>query len=354
MSARQSKDLSLPTRSGTQNKIPARSPTSGNKHPLHSYYGPEADLTPSALLDHERIKHIIESWNNSWWDLAERYLEGFHAVLIERQENERARRAQHLVAVCASLRGDWDEAIRRFIACLRTPIVSLHDLDEGNCAAFYWLGDLYAMQNRRADAEFAYALTEGSSLARTSPGYLSNLRAEREVVQCTTHEGTETDNHTVAPRSVLDPDILSPEVVRLCTTRIQRDDTRAMFDPERSRSSYVEDEDSSDFYLITSKPVSRTISGESLHPDSPWPMPYDPLFAMANVQKGRLLPHEGRIMVIPNTVSDLKLPRMFNVHTLDCFSCNDLTWLITTLRACLQDLEIEHAVCLTYAYYALS
>lgn len=344
-SEQQSEGHSL-TRIGACPKINGHLELPLSSRDFHGYYGEEVVLTPKSSPDHKHINIIVPSWNNSSWDHAEIYLRDLSATLLGTQDRDCLRRVQHLTAVCASLRGKWDEAIRRFIACLRTPIASLQDLDDGDCAAAYWLGDLYAMQNRRVDAGIAYALAKRSSLAIGTPNYRSNLRAERCAVQLGTSESADTASTANQGRrfspSILEDGVLCADVTRFCTARGQS--KTPSFEQRRSRNSYLAPEGSLANRLATLKQMSMTISAESFRADSPWPMPYDPLFAMANVQQGRILPHEGQIVVVPNTSSFLKLPRLLSVHALQCFICNDLAWLITALRTCLKDLDIKFAV----------
>lgn len=340
----QSRDTSVCEQKGCHREIPAQPGIHSIDRTLYGYYGPTSDLTPSNVIDQERIRHIVDSWNNSRWYLAEGYLRAFHKVLIDRQEIMCARRVQHLLAVCASFRGDWNKATIRFIACLRTPINCLQELDDGDRAAACWLGDLYAMENRRADAGIAYLLAKESSLADSGLPYRPNLCTEREAVQLETYESTASEHNTISSSTMLEPGVISGEVSRVCIARIQSEGAKLLLDRQRSYGSIIKSDHSS---ALRSDPLNyraMRVSAESFLDDSPWPMPYDPFFSIANVQRGRLIDHEGRIVVVPGTASGLKLPRLRGVHTLDCFVCSDLVWLIGALRKCLKTLEIDHAV----------
>lgn len=311
---------------------------------LHGYYGAGLDGTDRILQDQRRIDDIVRYWNNGWWDLAETRLQKFKATLSGLEEKNCARRIQHLLAVCASLKGNWDESIRRFFACLRTPIIDLHDLDDGDCAAAYWLGDLYAMQNRKFDASVAYALAKRCSSAVSNKRFSKVLRAERNAVRSAENESANIDQNSEASPSICNPKVLRAEVLRSCLERSPGGD-HFLFDQQRARSSCLEPDKSSTVHLAAVKQISMTIAAESFLADSPWPMPYDPLFAMANVQQGRLLANEGHIVIVPNETSLLKLPRLLSVRILECFTCDDLAWLVSTLRNCLKDLDIKYAVC---------
>ena len=72
-------------------------------------------------------------------------------------------------------------------------------------------------------------------------------------------------------------------------------------------------------------------------------MPYDPLFCVANVQRGRLLAFECDMLEVFNANPEAKLPRPLSLSKIDCFTCNDLEWLITTIRDCLRKFEVSHA-----------
>lgn len=89
-------------------------------------------------------------WNNCLWYHAETYLLAHLNEINTGSLTNAVRRMHHLLAVCASFRGEWDEAIKRFLKVLRKPIRTVTGIDAGDCAAAYWLGDHYAMQNRRA------------------------------------------------------------------------------------------------------------------------------------------------------------------------------------------------------------
>ncbi|KAK5122217.1 hypothetical protein LTR85_004127 [Meristemomyces frigidus] len=100
-------------------------------------------------LDHECVRHCVNSFNRSCWDEAEAYLMGYLERLMERDDHQLARRVRHLIGVCASCKGETRRAINLFLTVLQTPVTDALALDAGECAAAYWLGDCYAMLNRR-------------------------------------------------------------------------------------------------------------------------------------------------------------------------------------------------------------
>ncbi|KAK5122216.1 hypothetical protein LTR85_004126 [Meristemomyces frigidus] len=79
--------------------------------------------------------------------------------------------------------------------------------------------------------------------------------------------------------------------------------------------------------------------------DAAWPLMYDPLFVMANVSRGRLLAHECDLLDVFSTNPEARIQTSspVNLSRIDCFTHNDLAWLIRTVRECLLTLEIEWA-----------
>jgi hypothetical protein len=88
-----------------------------------------------------RMDHICASWNSRYWAKAESYLTR-HLTMV-RHDYEIARKVRHLLGVCASYRGQWHRALAYFISVINKPVRELNQLDTGDKAAFYWLGDTY-------------------------------------------------------------------------------------------------------------------------------------------------------------------------------------------------------------------
>ncbi|CAK4031636.1 hypothetical protein AC579_8706 [Lecanosticta acicola] len=314
-----------------------------------SFYGPEGidGVTSTCLLDSERILLIVHFWNHCHWAQAERHLIGHLESLNARSEDASLRRVQHLLAVCASFQGHWDEALDRFMKVLRAPITDLFDLDDGDCAAAYWLGDLFAMQNRRADAVLAYAIAERGSLFGSAEPTAQIIGAEQTAVQLDvskadfrrrwSQEAFEAKEGDQAS-SLLDSRIVSVEAAKRCVdsqsckhrVKCEHAQRPVQLDQERTRASYLPG-------------VSLKISSDSFDASTPWPLPFDPIFCLANVQRGRLLAFECDMLDVFRRNPEAKLPRSLRLGKMDCFTCNDLTWLITTIRACLDQLETEYS-----------
>ncbi|KJX99136.1 hypothetical protein TI39_contig372g00005 [Zymoseptoria brevis] len=340
--------------------------SASNNTALHGYYGPNTTSTTYHHdLEAERIHHIVYFWNHRLWDLAENYLEAWLEVLLGKSvQNLRARRVQHLIAVCASLRGEWDLAEIRFVACLRRPILDLKQLDDGDCAAAYWLGDLYALQNRRVEAAVSYGIAKKSSLAR-SRGLVFGCTVAAEQTAVLT--GLPDDDARLllssgkSPQpavnvnecvSVLHASVMSSEVARRCFEDARRRCTHgsraASFEQDRTRSDHIND--AHHVGRIFAKPNRNVLqlTQTSFEPSSPWPLPYDPLFVMANVQHGRLFDTVKNLLSFyRNVETEPKLPRQLRIRRVDSPASPDLLELIETVRECLKELEMEHSETIT-------
>lgn len=125
-------------------------------------------LDPSLMLT--RMDHICASWNSRYWTKAESYLTR-HLSMVQ-HDHEVARKVRHLLGVCASYRGQWQRALALFISVINKPVRELNQLDCGDRAAFYWLGDTYSLLNWNEEALLAYCLAgscEASISASFSP-----------------------------------------------------------------------------------------------------------------------------------------------------------------------------------------
>lgn len=297
-----------------------------------TFYGPGGidEATPTELLDEERVKLIVHFFNNCDWERAEKFLIGHLDSLAARSvETPIVRRVQHLLAVCASFRGEWDEAITRFIRVLNTPITRIADIDDGDCAAAHWLGDLYAMQNRRAEALLAYSIAEWSSLYnRSDPSLHNAIHAEQTAVQVGVSKADfkhhwSLENESADPSSILNKNIISMQTAKsILANATGSDDSSSSFSPsrrrstgpsplrqDRSRASYVLPIcDFTSFKLWDSELMK--LSHWSFVPTSPWPMPFDPLISLANIERGRLYDYECDMLSVFTSNPDAKIPRL--------------------------------------------
>jgi hypothetical protein len=323
---------------------------------LAGFYGPGIDSTSATELERERINHIIHFWNDCQWDQAEAYLTDYLAVLIEEHALARARRVRHLLGVCASFKGEWLRAIPLFLSTMRTPICDIAEIDDGDCAAAYWLADTYCLLNKRTEALLAYCIAERSSLFNDplDPSLGELVTSEQEAVQLGVpkrdYRARWAQTFCAFPGdSILDPNVVTTGAAMMLfengPRRAQRTGPRPGSEPftlhqSRARSSSL-------LWLTTNHRGARfhltIINAGHFEPDTPWPMMYDPFFAMANVQRGRLLQYEADLLAVFTTNLEAKIPKSgpLGLTRIDCFTCSDLTWLIQTLRECLKMLEME-------------
>ena len=330
---------------------------SSNEYQMTGWYGPGVDDTSITDLDKERIDHIVHFWNNGLWDQAEAYLTGYLESLNEQDALGRARRVRHLLGVCASFKGQWSRAIPLFLSVLRAPIERVEDIDDGDCSAAYWLGDAYSLLNQRTEALLAYCVAECSSIFHGEDDTaLSDLiNAEQEAVQLGLSRADfklrwaqeALNNNTCGKQSILDKNIISTSAAKMLLEPRRPRRSCSSFgnksfhlDPNSTRSNSL-------FRLSKLvRPFGKyhrmKLTPEHLDPDTPWPMSYDPTFAMRNVQRGRLLAYECDLITV-FTSTEAKIPKSGPIgkSRMDCFTCADLNWLILTIRSCLSMLEME-------------
>lgn len=317
------------------------------------FYGPGIDDSSSTELDRERIEHIVYNWNHCKWDEVHAYLTEYLAVLIEGDSPARARRINHLLGVCASFKGEWLRAIPHFISAMRTPVKDIADLDDGDCAAAYWLGDTYALLNKRTEALMAYCIAERSSFFSDpiDPTLSELMTAEQDAVQL---GQPKTDFNTLwaqqytssAGESILNASVVSLDAARmLYENEPRRAATR--LGQERFQLTQTTARSNALFRLCRNQWVGRfhrmKITPANFEPDTPWPMQYDPMFNMANVHRGRLLAYECDLLAVFTTNVEAKISRAgpLGLSRMDCFTCSNLRWLIQTLREGLKMLEME-------------
>lgn len=337
----------------------SRSPVAAglNGHRMTGWNAPGADETPQNELDGERVYHIVYFWNNMAWNVAEQYLMAYLESLIEQDNMALVRRIRHLLGVCATFKGDFSHAIDMFLS-----VLDLHEPSDlskpGNCEACYWLGDLYAMQNQRLEALLAYCAAQWGQLFNDpeEPKLGDLIKAEQEVVQLGSPKSDFKLRWSQEARegcgTILDPKIMAASVVKHLFEveprrkppypySHSRTDKPFQLDPNKPRSS-------SFFSLSTTTQMARfrrnRIDREHFFHDGPWPLQYDPTFTMANVRRERLLGYECDLLsALQSTTGEAKIPKTgpMSLSRMDCFTCSDLPWLITSVRECLKMLEME-------------
>lgn len=77
------------------------------------------------------------------------------------------------------------------------------------------------------------------------------------------------------------------------------------------------------------------IDATAFEPSQSWPLLFGPFFVLANVRRHRLLTPESDLL--RSGLSAAKIPKKSRL----AFSCQDLRWLIVTMRSCLTKLDIE-------------
>lgn len=310
------------------------------------------DATPPSLIAEHRLHAIVHAWNRRAWDQAELLLQEHLRYCVESPDRMTVARVRHLLAVCASLKGDWEEAIRRFMENLGKPIKNTKDLDTGVCASAYWLGDLYAMHNRRAEALLAYCIAGYGGESYIAPGAASTPSEVVNMDQVTVRldvSKAEFKKRWLSinarrnwPRdtsSILNPSIVRPEVVEACLDHSAENSTTQGIQYSGCRGSRLLGDRGPSLSMALQQ-RALMITWESFQTSSPWPLPYDPLFSIENVRIGRLIAYDCDMLAVLTTSSQTRLPCVLSLRKA---FYNDISWLVTTLRSCLTILNIGHS-----------
>lgn len=306
---------------------------------------------PIGDVDTELEALTIRTWNNGDLDQAGPYLED---LLIRRPRSvspDMNRRIRHLLGVIASLKGLWEQALSHFVSVLNTPVLDAAHLNSGDCAAAIWMGDIYALSNRKAEALVAYSIVEQSlaSLAsdctKDNGNLVSRIQAEQNLCQdgndrlffeLQLDEKMQCD--LAGADSILNPSIMSRDTSQKFLELIQwSPNTIHLAKPNQSRAMALSDmnQKSTDCQDLP----KLQLSTQALTSSAPWPMLFDPLFASGNIACGLSLSSARDLLHlkdIPRTSGALSRSRM------NCFTCQDLHWLIKTLRACMERLELKY------------
>lgn len=325
-----------------QNNFQAQSNSSVNHLPSSS--GPDSDV------DAELEALIIRSFNDGDFHQAGLHLESLLVCRPRPFSLDYERRTRHLLGVIASLKGMWEQALCHFVSVLSTPLLNITRVEASDCAAAYWMGDIYALFNRKAEALIAYSIAE-QGLARRYPDrtdshqqLVSRIRAEQKICQGGNDRLSfelELDKkmhcELASADSILNSDIMSRDIAHTFLELVQwSSDNTHPARPNQSRAMALSEiEPKSAQWLDMHNLQLRTFAFSS---SAPWPMPFDPLFASANIACGLSLSPESDLLHlknIPRTSGTLSRRRM------NCFTCQDLHWLIKTLRACMQRLELK-------------
>jgi hypothetical protein len=307
----------------------------------------------TACLNQEQMNDAIRQWNGHNWNEAEHHLNACLMNAMNAHSRDLIRRLHHLLGALASVRGQWQQALTHFIAVLRAAIIDDTQLYDGDCAAAYWLGDTYCMLNRRAEALTAFLVAEHSSLFRGTQLRQRILAEQKACVSPSSANNTATPDDwklgwerevkkvdRTSPDSILNPKILTTgaEKIFLDRARVraearQKTKNQHLLDPNHSRvmAFRVLGADAGSYELD----YRLRIGPSAFETTGPWPLMFDPYFAMASVLRGRLQPAEKECDLLSLIKFDPspnlpKAARGKKAH----FTSPDLQWLIITIREC--------------------
>jgi hypothetical protein len=305
----------------------------------------DGDAVADSELDQEIMSAIISSWNSSQWDQAKHNIEILASRHSDRSDTRLVRRLQHLLGVIDSVNGQLDQALGHFLAVFSVPIGDAAQLDVGHCTATYWMGDVYALLNRKTEALLAYAVAARNPLFENLEWLPLQQQVLAEKEACRSggvktgvnisldHESHDED--TGAADSILDSRIVGRDVARAIMQADIQPSSRECpkLDARQSRAMALHD------FGKQSGPWQDLhkleLDASAFDPSSAWPLPFDPFFVLETVRQHRLSTPESDLLRCG--LSAAKIPKKSRLT----FSCQDLRWLIVTLRACLTRLEIE-------------
>lgn len=290
-----------------------------------------------------RMKHICDSWNQRNWLKAETYLT--HHLNMINGDHETARRIRFLLGVYASYQSHWQRALMCFIGVLNKPIRELQQLNCGDKAAFYWLGDTYSLMNRKEEALLAYCLAGSCNQSITASDVPSSRRRLlynqgrlRQHVSKASFKAIWADpsfRSGHAPKDgILHYTVVAQLVAQTCLQSVKLTGNWCSYHGA-SKNSLVQghnDWSVSDMLLII---PAHLVSSY------PWPMPYDPTFNFHGVDQGSLAGSQCDIMSeLQESPEMLYFARWFSPN-LSGPSCIDLHRLIVAIRESLQTLAMQ-------------
>jgi hypothetical protein len=298
-------------------------------------------FNPSLMLT--RMDYICASWNSRYWAKAESYLTR-HLTMVQ-HDPEIARKVRHLLGVCASYRGQWHRALAYFISVINKPVRELNQLDCGDKAAFYWLGDTYALLNWNEEALLAYCLAgscDDTVSASFSPRSNRCLLICQERLRQTVSKSSFKDRWTNAsfhnghaPRGgIIHCTVVTQPVAQSClqSQGLTSQQCSLHGANKTSPDQGWEHTPVSDMLLIAPSHLEST---------SCWPMPHDPTFNFQGVLEGSLIAKHVNIMnVLQHNPEALYFSRCF-APNLSSSTCVDLRRLIAAVRESLQTLAMR-------------
>lgn len=324
-----------------------KSPASPSPHVLP----PEFEFIGYDEFDNDTINLIVRLWNETLWDQAKTHINRLQSRHNNAYSAQATRRMQHLLGVIHSLQGDWQQALKHFAAVFDRPIVDARQLDVGHCAAAYWMGDIYALLGRRVEVLLAYSVAARSPLlgdARWLP-LRECLRTEVEL--CRSAAGPfDWERVTQAETggeidSILDIRLMTRDVVKTILeiqpqpSGHESNTTKITLPPNQNRAATLlanglTIKSNQTATILTINPTFN-ITTTALHPTHPWPLPFDPLISANNI-----LPFSAPMDLLQPT-GPLSKPSLLPKKTRLTFTCQDITWLVQTLRKCLVKLGMQ-------------
>ncbi|KAM0719780.1 hypothetical protein Q7P37_003913 [Cladosporium fusiforme] len=299
-----------------------------------------------AGLREERIEQICSSWSCRQWAKAEGYLTYHLSKLNTSASHDSARRLRHLLGVCASYRGQWQRALTCFLSVVNNkPVEDAQRLDCGDRAAFYWLGDTYAVLNRREEAFLSYCLAGSCKQSASADPramhfrcLLADQKTLRSVVSKATYKAIWAQqrfhNGRAAEGEILHSSIVSQAAAQ---ARLQHFN----HSPEACILHGAEYGSKQSLKNTFASSGAMLIQPASFRADSPWPMPNDPVFSMNSVAQGRLITQELDLLHAIQQYPDTLLPRKkFSLDRVSGFTCDSLPLLIATVRETLHTLAM--------------
>lgn len=304
----------------------------------------DSNNTLDSELDSEISNAIISSWNASQWDQAKHNIEILASRHSEHRNSILSRRMENLLGVIASINGQLETALAHFLAVFPMVIENASQLDVGHCAAAGWMGDIYALLNRKTEATLAYSIAARTPLAEDPIWIPLQQQLLLESAACRSGDVKTGINLSVShdPRdddkgadAILDPRVTARDVARTIMQADNQPGSRdaCRLDPNRSRAMAFHN--SGIVYGWWQKKYKLELDATAFETSQPWPLPFDPFFVLENVRRYRLSTPESDLL--RSGLSAAKIPKKTRL----AFSCHDLRWLITTLRSCLTKLDID-------------
>ena len=311
-----------------------------------------SDPSAESVLGQALIDDTIRQWNGKNWGQAGSCLQECHRRAVGCNNLELARRMGHLLGTVASVQGQWQQALTSFISVLRAAIVDDANLDDGDATAAYWLGDTYCLLNRRAEALTAYLIAEHSSLFRGTALRQRILAEQKACIPLSTSSSSSSSAWNSAwehqakqvDRTSSDSILRSQILTRAAEQKLlDRARVRAGADKDAKKQHILDMNHSRvmAFRVLGADAGSYDldyqlkIGPSAFDTTGPWPLMFDPYFAMANIVRGRLLTDECDLLSLVKFEASLNVPKAGRNKKIT-FTHQDLQWLIVTIKTCLK------------------